>query len=76
LKVYERIVEKRVKEILNKQIEESLSGFKKRKVLPRSHIYIMLKQISGKIHEHDQKIYMYFKDILKLLIVFQENKFG
>ena len=63
LNVYEKVMEKRVREILDKQLEESQSGFRKRKGCP-DHTFT-LKQISEKIRVHDQKIYVDFVDILK-----------
>ena len=63
LKVYERIIEKRVKEMLDKQLEESQSGFRKESSF-QDHIFT-LKQIPKNIHVHDQKIFMGFVDILK-----------
>ena len=63
LKVYERIMEKRVREILDNQLEESQSGFRKGRSC-QNHMFT-LKQISEKIHVHEQKIYMGFVDILK-----------
>ena len=62
LKVYERIVEKKVKGILDKQSEESQSGFRKG-MRSQDHVFT-LKQISV----CDQKIYVSFVDI-QLLIV-------
>ena len=62
LKVYERIMDKRVKEILDKQLEESQNSFGKRRSC-QDHIFT-LKQISEKIHAHDQTIYMVLVDIL------------
>ena len=56
-------IEKRVKQILLKQLEESQSGFRKRRIW-QDYIFT-LKQISEKIRIHDQKIYMGFVDILK-----------
>ena len=74
LKVYERIMEKRVREILDKRLEESQSGFRKARSC-QDHIFT-LKQISEKLHVHKQKIYMGFVDILKAFVVSQGNKFG
>ena len=63
LKVYERIMENRVREILNKQLEESQSGFRKGRSC-QDHI-ITLKQIPGKIRAHDQKNLHGFRRQLK-----------
>ena len=63
LRVYERIMEKRVREILDKQLEESQSDFRKGRSC-QDHIFT-LKQISEKIRVHDQKSYMGFVNILK-----------
>ena len=63
LKVYERIVEKKVGEILDKQLEESQSGFRKGRSC-QDHMFT-LKQISEKIRERDQKMYVGFVDVLK-----------
>ena len=54
---------KRVREILDKHLEESRSGFLKARSC-HDHIFT-LKQISEKIRVHDQQIYMGFVDVLK-----------
>ena len=48
--------------LLNKQLEESQSGFRKGRSY-QDHIFA-LKQISEKIRVRDQKIYMGFVNIL------------
>ena len=48
---------------MDKQLEESQSGFRKGRSC-QDHIFT-LKQISEKIHVHEQKIYVGFVDILK-----------
>ena len=65
---------KRVRDILDKQLEEPQSGFRGRRSC-QDHIFT-LKLISKKVLVYDQKIYMSFIDILKLFIVFRENKLG
>ena len=67
-------MEKRVRDILDKQVEESQSGFGKGRSC-QDHVFT-LKQISEKIRIYDQEIYMNCVDIRKSLIVFQENTFG
>ena len=59
LKVYEGIMEKRVREISDKQLEELPSGFRKGSSC-QDKIFT-LKQILV----HDQKIYISFVDTLK-----------
>ena len=56
-------MEKRVREKLDKQLEESRSDFRKG-MSCQDHIFT-LKQISEKIRIRDQKIYIGFIDILK-----------
>ena len=60
--MYERIVEKRMREIWDKQLEVT-EWLQRRKELPSSHIYI--KTDFPKIHVYNQKIYIDFVDILK-----------
>ena len=60
-----------MREILDKQVEESQSGFGK-EMIYQDHAFT-LKQICEKIRVRDKKIYM---GLAELLVAFQENKFG
>jgi len=63
LKVHERIMKERVREILDKQLEESRNIFRTGRCC-QDYIFT-LKQISEKICVHYQNIYVGFVDIMK-----------
>ena len=63
LKVYERILEKRLRRIIESQLDESQSGFRKGRST-HDHIFT-LKQLIEKRHRQNKALYLGFIDIQK-----------
>ena len=63
LKMYERILERRLRRILDQQLEESQSGFRKGRGT-QDHIF-PLKQLLEKRHLQNKNLYLGFIDIQK-----------